>query len=132
MTDVPILIVDDNALNTRLIQHILTSRGFEVRTASDAPEALALLESYHPRLILMDVQLPGMDGLALTRLLKADPRTSDIQILAVTASAMAGDERRAMSAGCDGYITKPIDTRALAGQVTECLARADARRVSPD
>ncbi|MDP2305882.1 MAG: response regulator [Pseudomonadota bacterium] len=128
MTKVPILIVDDNPLNTLLVHHILVARGFEVRSAADAPEAFEILKTFLPSLIVMDVRLPGMDGLELTRRLKADPRTSDIQIMAVTASAMADDERLAMNAGCDGYIAKPINTRTLADQLLDCLERADARR----
>ena len=131
MTDIPILIVDDNPLNARLLSYILGTKGFAVRIATHAAEAHTLLESYAPRLILMDVQLPGMDGLQLTRLLKEDPRTKDILIVAVTASAMAGDESRALSAGCDGYITKPIDTRTLAAQVMGYLERGAAQGGSP-
>jgi CheY-like chemotaxis protein len=132
MTDISVLIVDDNLLNTRLIQHILVAAGFLVRTAADAPEALALLETFLPRVILMDIQLPGLDGLELTRMLKADPRTCNIKILAVTASAMAGDERRARLAGCDGYITKPIDTRTLVAQVSGHLAEAGSPKAAPE
>ncbi|MDP2316857.1 MAG: response regulator [Pseudomonadota bacterium] len=124
MNAIPLLVVDDNALNARLLSYILAAAGFVVETASDAAQCRALLERYTPRLILMDVQLPGMDGLELTRLLKADPRTRDILVIAVTASAMDGDEKRAMNAGCDGYISKPIDTRNLAGQVRDLIERA--------
>ena len=84
-----------------------------MRTAADAEEALALLESFRPRLILMNLQLPGMDGLELTRRLKADLRSRDIVILAFTAYAMKGDEEKARAAGCDGYVSKPVDTEAL-------------------
>jgi CheY-like chemotaxis protein len=108
-----ILIVDDNPTNLKLARVLLTSEGYQVRTAIDAEEALALLQLAHPRLILMDIQLPGVDGLEFTRRLKADPATSDITVLAMTAYAMKGDADRAGAAGCDGYISKPIDTRAL-------------------
>ena len=118
----PILIVDDNASNTKLLAFLLTSKGYQVRTAASAPEALAVLGEFQPRLILMDIQLPGMDGLALTRQLKADPRTSRILIIAATAYAMKGDEERARAAGCDGYITKPIDTRRLPHDIERYLA----------
>jgi CheY-like chemotaxis protein len=84
-----------------------------VRTAERAEEAFAVLQGFHPRLILMDIQLPGIDGLELTRQLRADPSFRDVTILAVTAYAMKSDERRARDAGCDGYIAKPIDTRSL-------------------
>jgi two-component system, cell cycle response regulator DivK len=109
----PVLIVDDNAVNLKLIRILLAKEGYETQTASDAEEALALLETFQPRLILMDLQLPGMDGLQLTRQLKADPRTKDILIVALTAYAMKGDEEKSRDAGCDGYITKPIDTRSM-------------------
>ena len=118
----PILIVDDNASNTKLLAFLLTSKGYTVRTAASATEALAVLEQFAPRLILMDIQLPGMDGLTLTRQLKADPRTSEILIIAATAYAMKGDAERARAAGCDGYITKPIDTRRLPHDIERYLA----------
>jgi CheY-like chemotaxis protein len=92
-----------------------------VRTAESAEQAVQALGSFHPRLILMDIQLPGTDGLELTRRLKADPATSDIRVLALTAYAMKGDEARVREAGCDGYISKPIDTRALAETVARFL-----------
>ena len=126
----PILIVDDNAANIRLMSYILSSKGFDVRCASDAREALAALESFLPRLILMDLQMPGMDGLELTRLLKSAPRTRDILVVAVTAYAMKGDEERARAAGCDGYITKPIDTRGLPGTVSAYLERGSSSEKS--
>ena len=91
MAGPPILIVDDNALNLKLVRVLLTGEGYDVKTATDAEEALKVLESFSPRLILMDVQLPGMDGLTLTRKLKADPAHSSVVILAVTAYAMKGD-----------------------------------------
>lgn len=110
---VPILVVDDNAANTKLLAFILGARGYDVLTAANADEALLAIARRKPRLILMDIQLPGMDGLTLTRRIKTDPETRDISIIAATAYAMKGDEQRALAAGCDGYITKPIDTRQL-------------------
>jgi len=123
MTGPTILLVDDNPTNMKLITFLLQARGFAVRGAGSAPEALSVLQEFRPQLILMDIQLPGMDGLTLTRQLKADPATGDILIIAVTAYAMKGDEERARAAGCDGYITKPIDTRSLPGRLQEYLAR---------
>ncbi|HLZ08259.1 MAG TPA: response regulator [Chloroflexota bacterium] len=119
-----ILIVDDNAINLKLARVTLRGEGFDVHTAGDAEEALTLLERIHPRLILMDIQLPGMDGLELTRRLKADPAQANIVIVALTAYAMKGDEQRAREAGCDGYIAKPIDTRTLPGLLGQYLAVA--------
>lgn len=109
----PILIVDDNPTNLKLVTYLMKASGYDVRTASDAESAITAIAECKPRLVLMDVQLPGIDGLELTRRLKADATTADIKIIAVTAYAMKGDEEKAMAAGCDGYVTKPIDTRKL-------------------
>jgi CheY-like chemotaxis protein len=126
MTGTAILVVDDNAANLKLLSFVLESRGYDVRTAADAEEALLGLRTFRPKLILTDLQLPGMDGLELTRQLKADPSHRDAIIVAVTASAMKGDEQKALAAGCDGYITKPIDTRDLPRMVEAFLERARA------
>jgi two-component system, cell cycle response regulator DivK len=117
-----ILIVEDNPANRKLLSFLLTTRGYDVRAAARADEALEMLETFAPRLILMDLQLPGMDGLELTRRLKSDPRTRNIIIVAVTAYAMKGDEQRVRAAGCDGYVTKPIDTRGLPQVIAAYLA----------
>jgi CheY-like chemotaxis protein len=122
MSDGPILIVDDNPANMKLAAFVLTSKGYAVRTAANAKEALIEIASFPPRLVLMDIQLPDIDGLELTRRLKAAPATRRIIIVAVTAYAMAGDEGRARRAGCDGYITKPIDTRTLAATIDRYLS----------
>ncbi len=121
----PILIVDDNAANLKLARVLLASEGYQVRTAVDADEALAVLEGFKPRLILMDLQMPGMDGFELTRFLKADPAMRGVVILALTAYAMKGDEEKARAAGCDGYLAKPIDTRALPGVIATYLAAGE-------
>ncbi len=124
MAGEPILIVDDNAVNLKLTRILLEKEGYQVQTAADAEEALKLLETSKPRLILMDIQLPGMDGLELTRQLKSGAETQDIVILALTAYAMKGDDEKAKAAGCDGYITKPIDTQALPGLIAQHLKGA--------
>jgi CheY-like chemotaxis protein len=121
MAGEPILIVDDNQLNLKLTRILLEKNGYLVRTAGDGNEALALLAEFSPRLILMDVQLPGMDGLEVTRRIKSNPSMSAIIVVALTAYAMKGDEEKARAAGCDGYITKPIDTRTLPTQIREYL-----------
>jgi two-component system cell cycle response regulator DivK len=118
----PILIVDDNPANMKLAQILLVAAGHEVRTATNAAETFAALETFHPRLILMDVQLPGMDGLEIARRLKAGPATRDIRIVALTAYAMKGDEERAREAGCDGYLPKPINTRTFVAEVAGAIA----------
>ena len=117
-----ILIVDDNSVNLKLMRVLLAGEGYTVRTAADAEEALTVLREFAPRLILMDIQLPGMDGLALTRKLKADSATSDTLILGLTAYAMKGDAERVLGAGCDGYVAKPIDTRTFPALVARYLA----------
>jgi CheY-like chemotaxis protein len=109
----PILIVDDNPTNLKLMRVLLTGEGYVVRTAGDAVEAQEVLHAFTPRLILMDIQMPGMDGFALTRQLKADAATAGMTVVALTSYAMKGDEERALAAGCDGYISKPIDTRTF-------------------
>jgi two-component system cell cycle response regulator DivK len=121
-----ILIVDDNVQNLKLARVILANEGYEVWTAADAEDALALLRTSRPEVILMDIQLPGMDGLQFTRQLKADPSTRSIAVIALTAYAMKGDEEKALAAGCDGYVSKPIDTERLPEIVrTHLLARGE-------
>ena len=116
-----ILVVDDNVANLKLMRLLLSHQGYDVRVCGGAVEALAALETLRPRVILMDLQMPGIDGLELTRRLKADPATRDITIVAVTAYAMKGDEAQALAAGCDGYVTKPIDTETFPGVLARYL-----------
>ncbi len=116
-----ILAVEDNEANRMLIQVVLEGLGYVVRLASSASEALASIELQRPDLILMDVQLPGQDGLALTRELKADPAVAGIPVVAITAHAMASDRQLCLDAGCVGYIAKPFDTRTLGTQIQEFL-----------
>jgi two-component system cell cycle response regulator len=113
MTTKSLLIVDDNPENLKLILMILATGGYELVTAADALQALSAIEQRMPDLILLDLQLPGMDGLELTRRLRAAPATQRVPIVAVTAYAMKGDENKALDAGCDGYLVKPIDKRLL-------------------
>jgi CheY-like chemotaxis protein len=121
-----ILIVDDNATNLKLVAYLMKAHGYEVHTALDAELAMEAIRTHRPDVVLMDIQLPGIDGLELTRLLKADPDTRDILVIAVTAYAMKGDQDKAIAAGCDDYITKPIDTRALPDTIARHLARREA------
>ncbi|HZF81600.1 MAG TPA: response regulator [Rubrivivax sp.] len=116
-----VMVVDDHVLNVELVRFILDAEGFGVALAGDAQQALAQLPSFAPDLILMDIQMPGIDGLALTRQLKADTATRGIVIVAFTAYAMKGDEARMMAAGCDGYISKPIEVATFAAQVRALL-----------
>ena len=112
-----VLIVEDNPMNMKLARVLLIGEGYEVRTAAHALEALDVLKEWRPHIILMDIQLPGIDGLELTRRLKADSTTAQIIIIGLTAYAMKGDEERILAAGCDAYIAKPIDTRTLPGVI---------------
>ena len=116
-----ILIVEDNETNQMLVRAVLEMDGYRVALAGSADEAWQELRQDTPGLILMDVQLPGQDGLSLTRDLKADPITAGIPVVALTAHAMIGDRELALEAGCAGYIAKPIDTRMFAGQVRQFL-----------
>lgn len=118
-----ILVVDDQPANLLLLEYVLQARGYHVETAADAMAALEAIELAVPQLILMDLQLPGMDGFELTRRLKASPATAHIPIVAVTSYAMCGDGDRARAAGCDGYVTKPIDTRTFPEIVASYLRR---------
>lgn len=117
-----ILIVDDNATNLKLAADVLECEGHTIARARDADEARDVLKHTQPDLILMDIQMPGMDGLTLTRLLKGNPSYRNIPIVALTAFAMKGDEDKAREAGCHSYIIKPIETRKLPGQIVEILA----------
>jgi CheY-like chemotaxis protein len=112
-----ILVVEDNPANQLLASSVLQRDGFEVDVADSAQDALRAVRLRAPDLILMDVQLPEIDGLTLTRQLKADPETASITVVAMTAHAMVGDRELAIAAGCAGYIAKPIDTRTLGEQV---------------
>lgn len=122
-----ILIVDDNHVDLKLQSELLHIAGFETSTAADAAAAHALLRVRVPDLILMDIAMPGMDGLAFTRIIKANARLAHVPVIALTAFAMKGDERMAIEAGCDAYITKPIDTRRFPEQIGSVLGAAQPR-----
>jgi two-component system cell cycle response regulator DivK len=118
-----VLVVEDNADNLKLATFLLQSAGHTVISASNAEAGLALARSDHPELILMDIQLPGMDGLEATGLLKRDEKTRSIPVIALTALAMKGDEERIRAAGCDGYIGKPMRYKEFLAAVTAHLVR---------
>lgn len=118
---IKVLLVEDNKMNSRLVQYVLERDGFQILNAVSAEEAIRLAASEAPDIILMDIQLPGMDGLEATGLLKQDPQTASIPIVAITAHAMRGDEERIRAFGCEGYISKPINTRQLAETVRQYL-----------
>ena len=116
-----ILVVDDHADNRRILRDLLQSAGFEILEAMTGEEAVTRAEATVPDLILMDIQLPIMDGYEATRRLKADPNTKDIPIIVVTSYALSGDEAKARNSGCDGYVTKPYSPRALLAKIKEYL-----------
>ena len=118
-----ILVVEDNAVNRRLAEFLLRSHGYKVLEVASAPAAFELLKQERPDLILMDIQLPGMDGLEATKKLKVDPVLCDIPVIAVTSYAMKGDRERALAAGCAGYLSKPIDKATLIREIDACLRR---------
>jgi two-component system cell cycle response regulator DivK len=117
-----ILIVDDNPTNMKLSTFLLESADYTVLAATNAETGLTMAREGHPDLILMDIQLPGMDGLEATALLKADEATRDIPVIALTALAMKGDEERILAAGCDGYIAKPLDYKDFLASIKARLA----------
>ncbi len=119
-----VLIVEDNELNMELVADLLVAAGYQVLQALTAEEGIWIAKEETPALILMDIGLPGMDGLTATRIMSKDPSTKHIPIVALTSHAMVGDEAQAMEAGCCGYITKPIDTRAFPGAVAEFIEAA--------
>lgn len=112
-----ILVVEDNPLNLELVRDLLELGSYVVVSATDAEEGLVMARTELPELILMDIGLPGMDGLTATRRLKEDPATQQIPVVALTAHAMKGDQEKAQAAGCAGYLTKPVDTRTFVQQV---------------
>jgi two-component system cell cycle response regulator DivK len=119
-----VLVIEDNAANLTFAVFLLESASHEVLTAADAEEGLARARSEIPDLILMDIQLPGMDGLEATAQLKRDEATRDIPVIALTALAMKGDEERIRAAGCNGYIAKPMHYKEFLAAVSAQLAQA--------
>jgi CheY-like chemotaxis protein len=122
-----VLIVDDHPINLKLVSEVLLAGDYRVVVAADAEQAQQLLTTLVPDLILTDIALPGMDGLSLTKIIKKDARLCHVPVVALTAYAMRGDELKASDAGCDAYITKPIDTRSLVEQVSALIDAARAR-----
>lgn len=125
-----ILVVEDNLTNQLLTTSVLMRDGFETEVADCAEDALEFLKRRRPDLILMDVQLPGMDGLTFTRMLRSVPEAAGIPVVALTSHAMMGDRETALAAGCSGYMSKPIDTRTLSGDLRAILAQSRRSAVS--
>jgi len=128
MTPNRVLIIEDNLLNLDLATDLLEANGFIVYAARTAEDGLRMARALSPDLVLMDFGLPGMDGLSATKHLKADPATGHLTVVGLTACAMKGDEAAALEAGCDGYLTKPIDTRTFIATVKNFIASATLRQ----
>lgn len=116
-----ILVVEDNDLNSKLFRDLLIAQGYGVIHTRDGVEAFRLAREHHPDLVLMDIQLPEVSGLEVTRWLQEDPMLRKIPVVALTAFAMSGDEERARAAGCAAYITKPISVRPFLETVSQCI-----------
>lgn len=121
-----ILIIEDNVLNLELARDLLEATGFSVCSAPTAEEGLRMTRELLPDLVLMDFGLPGMDGLSATKELKANPATCHVPVVGLSAHAMKGDEEIALKAGCDGYLTKPINTRTFIETINRFIARPDS------
>jgi len=121
-----ILVVEDNEMNMQLFEYLLEESGFEIVKATTGEEALKLATGAKPDLILMDIHLPGMDGLSVVRELKANGDMDNVPILALTAHAMRGDKDRFLQAGCDGYISKPIDVKTFIPSIQQFLGGGEA------
>ena len=117
-----ILVIEDNPANLKLAEFLLRKAGHEVLSAEDAPAGIELARSARPDLVLMDIQLPGMDGLEAARLLKSEPATRAVKVIALTAFAMKGDEEKMRAAGCDGYLAKPYQYQRLLDAVRAALS----------
>ena len=121
MAGMKILLIEDNEVNRRLAGFLLRSQDYQVREATSAIDAFEILKTEQVDLIVMDIQLPGMDGLEATTKLKAEPATANIPVIAVTSYAMAGDREKALAAGCSGYVTKPIDKTIFLAEISRHL-----------
>jgi len=125
-----ILVVEDNLANQLLTTMVLNRDGFETAVAESAEDALVFMKSRRPDLILMDVQLPGMDGLTFASSLRSIPEAAGVPVVALTSHAMRGDRERAIAAGCVGYLSKPIDTRTLSDELRALIKQSQPASVS--
>jgi two-component system cell cycle response regulator DivK len=121
-----VLVIEDHEDNRRILRDLLTSAGYEPIEAVTGEEGVALAETHRPDLILMDIQLPGLDGYEATRRIKANPALRHIPVIAVTSYALSGDDVKARAAGCDAYVTKPFSPRALLAKIREYLPAVDS------
>lgn len=121
--DKKILVVEDQEDNRRILRDLLSSRGYEIIEVTDGLAGVTAAQTHHPDLILMDIQLPGIDGYEATRRIKANNELKDIPIIAVTSYALSGDDQKAFSAGCDDYVAKPYSPRQLLAKVEQILSK---------
>ena len=126
-----ILVVEDNAMNMELVADVLEAEGYAVHKAVTAEEGIRRAEAEQPALILLDISLPGMDGIAAARMLKINPRTAGIPLIALTAHVMQGDRERVREAGCDGYLMKPIDVATFRKDIARFLRGEKQEREIP-
>jgi len=117
-----ILVIEDQEDNRQIVRDLMTASGYELIEATTGEEGLEAAARERPDLILMDIQLPGIDGYEVTRRIKADPKLREIPIIAVTSYALSGDDKKAFAAGCDGYVTKPYSPRLLLAKILEYLS----------
>ena len=123
------MVAEDNSINLSMMTDLLETSGWQVVQAENGADAVRLTRAHNPDLVLMDIQMPVMDGLAATRLLKADPATASIPVLAVTALAMPNDQERCLEAGCQGYLAKPFTPENFEGAVLKTLSHAEPARI---
>ena len=126
-----ILIAEDNATNRELFRELLEARGYTVVEACDGPEALRMIEQAQPDILLLDIGMPVLDGFAVVRAIRENPRVAALPVLAVTAYAMQGDRERILSSGFDGYLSKPINAKSLAEELERLLSERDAQNTAP-
>ncbi len=131
MNNKTVLVIEDNELNMKLVKSMLQLEHNQVLEAEDAERGIQLAREHLPDLILMDIQLPGMDGLQATRIIKNDEMLTNIPVVALTSYAMQGDEQKAIAAGCTGYIAKPIDTRCFLDILAGYLNAKDPQVIKP-
>jgi CheY-like chemotaxis protein len=126
-----VLIAEDNAVNRELLRELLEARGYAVVEACDGQEALHMIELTQPDLLLLDISMPVLDGFAVVRKIRENPRLASLPVVAVTAIAMQGDRQRILNSNFDGYLSKPVDSRSLAGELERLLSK-QADNVSPN
>lgn len=127
-----VLIAEDNAVNRELLRELLEARGYAVTEARDGQEALHMVEQTQPDILLLDIGMPLMDGFAVVRKIRENPRLATLPVLAVTAYAMQGDQERMLDSGFDGYLSKPVNARSLVQELDRLLAKREGKSTPPE